>query len=63
VPEETARIARAGFPKSNRYLRLPDELGSLYTDEALFNLPYAPPIDLPDLPFKLPFLSREEDDA
>ena len=35
VPAETARIARAAFPKGNSYLRLRDELGSLYTDEAL----------------------------
>ena len=34
VPEETARIARAAFPKGNGYLRLRDEIGSLYTDEA-----------------------------
>src|ERR671929_60333 len=38
VPEETARIARAAFPMSNRYLRLRDELGSLYTDEAFADL-------------------------
>src|SRR5262245_43879917 len=39
VPEETARIARAAFPKGNSYLRLRDELGSLYTDEAFADLP------------------------
>jgi transposase len=33
VPEETARIAHAAFPKGNPYLRLADELGSLFTDE------------------------------
>jgi transposase len=38
VPEETARIARAAFPKGNVYLRLRDELGSLYTDEAFADL-------------------------
>ena len=38
VPEETARIARAAFPKGNGYLRLRDELGSLYTDEAFADL-------------------------
>lgn len=38
VPEETARIARAAFPKGNGYLRVRDELGSLYTDEAFADL-------------------------
>lgn len=32
VPEETARIARAAFPKSNPYLRLADRLGVIYQD-------------------------------
>src|ERR687884_1596523 len=34
VPEETARIARAAFRRGNVYLRLRDELGTIYTDEA-----------------------------
>jgi len=38
VPEETARIARAAFPKGNIYLRLRDEIGSLYTDETFADL-------------------------
>ncbi len=33
IPEMTARIAKAAFPKGNLYLRLRDELGTLYTDE------------------------------
>ena len=33
VPEETARVARAGFPRGNPWLRLRDELGTIYTDE------------------------------
>ena len=32
VPEETARIAHQIFPKGNRYLKLRDELGSIYSD-------------------------------
>jgi transposase len=32
VPEETARIARAAFPKGNVYMRMRDALGSLYAD-------------------------------
>jgi transposase len=33
VPDETARIARAAFPRGNAWLRLRDELGTIYTDE------------------------------
>ena len=32
VPEETARIARAAFPKGNLYLQLRDEIGVLLSD-------------------------------
>lgn len=35
VPEETARVARAAFPKGSLYLGMRDELGTLYED-ALF---------------------------
>lgn len=38
IPEETVRAARAAFPKGNGYLRLRDELGPLYTDEAFAEL-------------------------
>jgi hypothetical protein len=34
VPEETARIAHAVFPRGSTYLRLRDELGPIYDDEA-----------------------------
>jgi len=33
VPEETARVARAAFPKGNVYLQLRDELGTIYDDD------------------------------
>lgn len=33
VPDDTARVARACFPKGNPYLRLRDDLGLFYTDE------------------------------
>lgn len=33
VPEETARVAQAAFPRGHVYLRLRDELGSIYSDE------------------------------
>src|SRR4051812_7610977 len=34
VPAETARIARAAFPRGNPYLRVADEFGALYADLA-----------------------------
>jgi len=33
VPEETARVARAAFPKGHPYLQLADTLGDLFADE------------------------------
>jgi transposase len=33
VPEETARVARAAFPKGNVYMQLRDVLGVVYDDE------------------------------
>jgi transposase len=33
IPEETVRVARAVLPKGNVFLRMRDELGTLYTDE------------------------------
>ena len=33
VPEETARIARAAFPKGNRYMMMRDIFGTFYQDE------------------------------
>jgi transposase len=33
VPEETARVARAAFPKGTPFLRFRDELGVIYRDE------------------------------
>ncbi len=32
IPEETARVARAAFPKGNPYLRMRDSLGPIYTN-------------------------------
>lgn len=34
VPLDTARVARAVFLQGNLYLRLRDELGAIYEDEA-----------------------------
>ena len=35
LPPETARVARAAFPKGHRSLRVADELETLFTDDAL----------------------------
>ncbi len=40
VPVETARVARAVFPDGNVYLRLRDELGTLF-DDSLFSAIYS----------------------
>ncbi len=32
LPEDTARVARAAFPKGNAYLRVHDALGPIYTN-------------------------------
>lgn len=34
IPAETARVARAAFPRGNPYLRMRDELGVFYQDDA-----------------------------
>lgn len=38
IPEETARIARATFPKGNVYMKMRDALGQLYFDSDLLSL-------------------------
>lgn len=38
VPEETARVARASFPKGNTWIRLRDQLGTIYRDESFASL-------------------------
>ena len=38
IPEETARVARAAFPKGNRYMTMRDVLGVLYSDAPFVDL-------------------------
>lgn len=38
VPADTARVAKAAFPRGNPYLRLRDHLGTIYTDAAFVPL-------------------------
>jgi transposase len=33
VPQETARVARAAYPKGNIYMQMREVLGSIYADE------------------------------
>jgi transposase len=48
IPSETAYVAHAAFPKGNRYLRVADELGTLFTDDAFLAL--FPPCGQPAQP-------------
>jgi len=38
IPEETARVARAAFPKGNPYMRMHDELGPIYSNPMFAHL-------------------------
>ena len=38
VPELTAKIAQASFPKGNKYIKMRDELGTIYKDEQFVDL-------------------------
>ena len=41
TPEDTVLVAREAFPKGNRYMRMRDELGTIYDDKALRPTPMA----------------------
>jgi transposase len=38
IPEETARVARAAYPKGNVFMHMRDELGTIYQDEVFAHL-------------------------
>jgi transposase len=38
VPEETIRVARAAFPRGNVFMRMRDELGTIYHDHLFAHL-------------------------
>lgn len=38
VPEETARLAKAVFPEGSTFMKMRDELGTLYQDEQFATL-------------------------
>jgi transposase len=49
VPEETARVARAAFPKGNVYVQMRDLLGGIYEDGQFADLfaPRGRPVEAP----------------
>jgi transposase len=49
VPEETARIAQAAYPKGNVFMHMRDELGTMYQDESFAPLfsPTGQPAEAP----------------
>jgi len=56
IPEETARIAKILFPKSNVYMWLRDELGMIYNDEQFAAL-YSNSGQLAEQPWRLAIAS------
>ena len=38
IPEETARVARAAYPRGNMYMKMHDALGTVYQDESFAHL-------------------------
>ncbi len=38
IPEETARVARAAYPKGNLYMKMRDALGTMYQDQSFAHL-------------------------
>ena len=38
VPEQTARVAKAAFPKGTTYMKMRDELGIIFEDEDFAHL-------------------------
>ena len=38
IPDETARVARAAYPKGNLYMKMRDVLGTIYQDESFAHL-------------------------
>ena len=38
IPEETARVARAAYPKGNMYMKMRDTLGTMYQDQSFAHL-------------------------
>ena len=56
VPEHTARVARAAFPKGSLCLRLYDELGTIFRDHDFADL-FAPRDQPAEAPFRLALIT------
>ena len=56
VPAETARIARAAFPKGNLYMKIRDELGPIFEDRQFADL-YPPQGQPGEAPWRLAFVT------
>lgn len=56
VPEATARVARAAFPKGNRYMQMRDVLGVVY-DDASFAPLFSPRGRPAEAPWRLALVS------
>jgi transposase len=56
VPEETARVARAAFPKGNRFMQMRDVLGAVYAD-ADFAARFPPRGRPAEAPWRLAFVT------
>jgi hypothetical protein len=56
IPEETARVARAVYPKGNLYMKVRDALGTIYQDESF--APLFPQNGRPvEAPWRLAFIT------
>jgi hypothetical protein len=38
IPELTVQVAQTAFPKGNRYMKMRDELGTIYTNDQFADL-------------------------
>jgi transposase len=56
IPQETARVAQAAFPKGNVYMRMRDMLGAVY-DDASFALLFSPRGRPAEAPWRLALIT------
>src|SRR5690348_10957997 len=56
IPEETARVARAVYPKGNIYMKMRDALGTIYQDESFAHL-FPQNGRLVEAPWRLAFIT------
>ncbi|GAC1350995.1 MAG: hypothetical protein NVSMB27_38870 [Ktedonobacteraceae bacterium] len=56
IPEETARVARAAYPKGNLYMKMRDAWGTIYQDESFAHL-FPQNGRLVEAPWRLAFIT------